>query len=96
VVIITLGKRGALVYEKRETSRVPSFPTKEVVDTTGAGDAFASGVVSGMLRGFSWANAARYGNVVAALKIAYLGARVGLPERQEADANYQAWTEVRE
>lgn len=61
-VVVTLGERGAAYYEK-ETGRAgwcPPCPT-EVVDTTGAGDAFFSGTVMGLIRGNSLGDAAAYG-----------------------------------
>lgn len=46
---------------------------ENVLDTTGAGDAFASGFITGVLRGYSLRKSLQYGNAVAALKIASLG-----------------------
>ncbi len=82
VVMLTLGKDGALVLEQGKLHCIPSFPVGAVADTTGAGDAFAAGVVVGMLEGLGWVEAARLGCAVAAIKIASLGARRGLPDRQ--------------
>ena len=80
--MITLGKEGALLLDKGNMRRVPGFPVSQVVDTTGAGDAFSAGVVVGMLEGLSLAGAAQLGCAAAARKIAHLGARGGLPDRQ--------------
>lgn len=69
-VVITLGAQGAVYYEK-ETKRVgicPPCPTK-VVDTTGAGDAFFSGTVMGLIRGASLAEATGYGARLASATI---------------------------
>jgi len=82
VVMLTLGKEGVLLLEHGKLQHIPAFPVSEVVDTTGAGDAFSAGVVVGMLEGLSWAEAACLGCAAAARKIAHLGARGGLPDRQ--------------
>ena len=69
-MVITLGAQGAVYYEK-ETKRVgicPPCPTK-VVDTTGAGDAFFSGTVMGLIRGASLAEATGYGARLASATI---------------------------
>lgn len=81
-VVARLGEGGALVCDPAgNLARVPAFST-EVVDTLGAGDAFNGGFIAARLAGCDWAEAARWGNAVAALKIARSGAR-GTPTRAE-------------
>jgi ribokinase len=83
VVIETLGREGALVLAQGRLTPVPAFSVSDVRDTTGAGDAFAAGLVAGFLEGLDWPAAARMGCAVAALKIRHVGARSGLPKREE-------------
>jgi sugar/nucleoside kinase (ribokinase family) len=83
VVMVTLGSRGALVLERGELAYVAAFPAQAVVDTTGAGDAFTSGVLAGHLEGWTWVEAARLGCAVASIKVGHLGARGGLPDRRQ-------------
>lgn len=85
-VILTLGERGALVYEHGRIESVPAVPVEEVVDTTGAGDAFSAGLVAGLLEGKVLAQAARLGCAVAAHKIRHFGSRSGLPSREQVRA----------
>lgn len=69
-VVVTMGERGAVYYD-RETKIAgicPPCPTK-VVDTTGAGDAFFSGTVMGLIRGSSLAEATGYGARLASATI---------------------------
>jgi ribokinase len=82
VVVQTLGGEGALVAEAARLTRVPAFEVPHVKDTTGAGDAFAAGLVAGFLDGLGWEGAARMGCATAALKIGHLGARSGLPGQE--------------
>lgn len=84
MVVITLGREGALVAYGEERYRVPATPSPNVRDTTGAGDAFAAGFVAGWLRGLDPEASARVGGAAAALTIRRLGARVGLPTWAEA------------
>jgi ribokinase len=86
VVMVTLGSRGALVLERGEFTPIAAFPTQAVVDTTGAGDAFVSGVLAGHLEGLDWIEAARLGCAAASIKVGYLGARSGLPDRTQVQA----------
>ena len=83
VVIITLGAEGASVLANGRELKIPPVTAPKVQDTTGAGDAFAAGLVVGFLEGMDWEIAARLGCATAALKIGHMGARSGLPSRTE-------------
>ena len=85
VVMVTLGSRGALVLEGDHLTNVPALPVRSVVDTTGAGDAFSSGVLAGHLEGLSWVESARLGCAAASVKIGHLGARGGLLDRRQLE-----------
>ena len=71
----TLGARGSLVAEGHQRLEVPAVSVDRVVDTTGAGDLYASGVLFGLSRGVSLNDAAWMGSVAAAEVIGHLGAR---------------------
>ena len=86
VPVITLGEKGALFVADKVSTLVPAQPVRQVVDTTGAGDAFSVGLIAGILEGFSWQKAIQLGCQVAAYKIQYRGAREGLPYRDQIAA----------
>jgi len=86
VVLETVGTEGAWVLEAGQPVHVPALPVAQVVDTTGAGDAFTGGVLAAHLEGHSWTEAARWGCAAAALKIGARGARGGLPDRARLQA----------
>lgn len=67
LVFITDSGNGCLVVEHQNTIHVPGFPVKPL-DTVGAGDAFAGGVLFGLTQGWSASKSARWGN--------YLGSQV--------------------
>lgn len=85
-VAVTLGAEGVLVGKRGRFREVPAFPVEGVRDTTGAGDAFAAGMFTGMLFRFPGGQAARLGAAVAALKLRRggTGAQAGLPSLEEA------------
>lgn len=86
IVGVTLGTRGSLFFCDGEFMETPSFTVPGgCVDTTGAGDAFRTGFLCGMLSGETIENAALYANAVAALKCRAVGARTALPTKTELE-----------
>ncbi|MFD1175152.1 carbohydrate kinase family protein [Paenibacillus puldeungensis] len=79
LVIMTLGKQGAIVSNGYETVTFQSLAT-EVVDTTGAGDAFWSGFYAALIQGYTVREALNLGFAVSAYKLRYTGAVVDLPK----------------
>lgn len=82
-VVARLGPKGALAASSAGVISVPAFPT-QVVDAVGAGDAFDAGFIAARVAGLDIETALRWGNAVAALKVARPGAR-GLPSRAEVE-----------
>lgn len=87
LVIMTLGKDGAVISNGKEIVRLNTMAT-EVVDTTGAGDAFWSGFYTGIVKGCSVRYALDLGSAVAAYKLKFAGAVVALPEMEEIKRLY--------
>lgn len=86
IVGVTLGTRGSLFIANGEFIETPAFAVPGgCVDTTGAGDAFRTGFLHGMLAGETIENAAAYANAAAALKCRSIGARTALPTRVELE-----------
>ena len=75
LAIVTRSEKGCLVVSREHTLAVPAAPVERVIDTTGAGDLFAAGVLFGLARGTDHATAARLGAMAAAEVIQHLGAR---------------------
>ena len=85
LVCATLGEEGSLAVTADGEIRTPGFAVS-VVDTTGAGDVFRGGFIAGWLLGGAEAqteDVLRYANAAAALKCRALGARAGIPTREE-------------
>ncbi len=74
VVVLTLGTDGCLCGQGRELFHV-SAPQVSVVDTTGAGDAFAAGFLREFYRSSSLIDAAQAGNALATLCVQHYGGR---------------------
>ncbi len=73
--VVTRSEKGCLVIGPEATEAVQAFPVERVVDTTGAGDLFAAGFLSGLARGADDRTCGRLGALAAAEVIQHLGAR---------------------
>jgi len=84
LVVVKLGPDGAYYDSATAGSAyVPGFPVDQVIDTVGAGDGFAAGVVSALLEGRSVPEAVRRGAWIGARAVQVLGDTEGLPTRAQ-------------
>ncbi len=86
LVVLKLGSKGAYFRTASQECTVPGIPVACVVDTVGAGDGFAVGVVSALLEGASIADAVARGNRIGAFAIQVTGDMDGLPTRAQLNA----------
>jgi sugar/nucleoside kinase (ribokinase family) len=84
-VAITLGERGAFVAAEGERFTVPARPV-EVVEPSGAGDAFDVGLISGLLDGLGPRASVERATVLGASACTALGCWAGVLTRAELDA----------
>ena len=75
VAAVTRGEKGSVIFRGDERVEVAAFPVEKVVDTTGAGDQYAAGVLLGLARGLSLAEAGALGSLAASEVIAHWGPR---------------------
>jgi sugar/nucleoside kinase (ribokinase family) len=75
LVVMTRGALGATVLTARGPEEVPAAPVSRVVDTTGAGDLFAAGLLYGLTHGMGPVESTRLGAMCAAEVISHTGAR---------------------
>ena len=88
VIITTLGKKGALLLTSSRAELLPPLKLSNLIDTTGAGDAFSAGFIYGLVRNINLKfehlkNNIKIGNFVAGNCIQELGARNGIPSRED-------------
>jgi len=84
VAAITRGAKGSIIVQREENFAVPALKPDKIVDTTGAGDLYASGFLYGYAQGFSWRDAARLGSFAASLIIQQIGPRLNFSLREAA------------
>jgi sugar/nucleoside kinase (ribokinase family) len=85
LLVVTQGERGCEVWTRDDHLIAPGFAV-QVVDTTGAGDAFHGGFLYAMLQGWDLQRAVTFANAVAALNCQTLGGRRGLPSLAQVEA----------
>ncbi len=98
MVILKMGPEGAWYSTPSQQGYIAGFKVDAVVDTVGAGDGFAAGVLSGIHDGLSIEQAVRRGNGVGAIQVMSLGDNDGLPILEELEAfmnGSPAWSQNR-
>ena len=83
LVVVKLGSEGAFYDGESGSGYIAGFPVATVVDTVGAGDGFAVGVISALLDGLSVPDAVKRGAWIGARAVQVLGDSEGLPTRAE-------------
>ena len=79
VIVNTLGGQGARIYTKNEVLDVPAAKV-DVVDPTGAGDAFRAGFWAGLYRGMGWMDCGLLGCAAASFVVASPGSLTSIPD----------------
>jgi sugar/nucleoside kinase (ribokinase family) len=88
-VMVKLGERGLHVLGEQGAFYLDAPPV-EVVEPSGAGDAFAAGLALGILEGWPLEETARFASVLGASACTALGCAAGVFTRAEADAFLRA------
>ena len=83
-VIITLGAKGALVFDGAHCEIVPAYKT-QAVDTTAAGDVFNGALVVALSEGRTLPEAVRFACKASAISVTRVGAQNSVPYRTEVD-----------
>src|SRR5256885_1433682 len=72
-VVVTQAERGSELHARGATRHVPAFDVAEVIDQTGAGDAFAASLALGLAEGLPMADAATFASAAASFAVEGLG-----------------------
>ncbi|MCY4071757.1 MAG: PfkB family carbohydrate kinase [Chloroflexi bacterium] len=84
IAAVTLGARGSVVSWEGGTRHIPAFQV-DVVDTTGAGDAYHGAFMAALLEDWEVPRMARFAAAVGSLNCRAIGGRTALPTRREVD-----------
>lgn len=86
VLLLKTGSDGCIIHyaNEKEKKMAKGYPV-EIINTLGAGDAFASGLLYGFIEGWNWHKSARFGNACGALVVTRHGCANFMPTVQEVE-----------
>ena len=82
-LIVTLGGEGSHIYADGQRHEIPCVAADALIDPTGCGDAYRSGLLYGIASGWDWVKTGRLAAVMGAIKIAHRGGQNHKPKREE-------------
>ncbi|MEY2632251.1 MAG: hypothetical protein RIR00_905 [Pseudomonadota bacterium] len=88
-LIVTRGGEGSDIYADGQLYRIPCVPAEAVVDPTGCGDAYRSGLLYGIVNGYDWQTTGQLASLMGSIKIAHRGGQNHKVCREEIGERYQ-------
>jgi adenosine kinase len=88
-LIVTRGGEGSDIYVEGRRIEIPCVQADQILDPTGCGDAYRSGLLYGIAQGYDWEKTGRLAAVMGAIKIAHRGGQNHQPTRDEIAARFE-------
>lgn len=88
-LIVTLGAEGSRIHVKGDIIEIPCVEADAVVDPTGCGDAYRSGLLYGIANQWDWQRTGSLAAVMGAIKVAHQGCQSHTPNRDEIGERYR-------
>jgi adenosine kinase len=88
-IILTQGSRGSKVFQRENEFVISAVTPNNVLDPTGAGDAFVGGLLAGLCMGISVEKAAKIGACTSSFVIEKLGCQTNLPQWELMSRRYE-------
>jgi adenosine kinase len=88
-LVVTRGGEGSTIYAEGKRHDIPCVKAEAVVDPTGCGDAYRSGLLYGIVNALPWETTGRLAAVMGAIKIASRGGQNHRPAREDIAARYR-------
>ena len=85
---VTKGAEGSVIYADGQQIKIPSVREERRVDPTGCGDAYRSGLLYGIEKGWSWEKTGRLANTMGSIKIENRGPQGHHPTRTEIESRF--------
>jgi adenosine kinase len=82
-LIVTRGAEGSAIFTSGKQIDIPAVRPAAILDPTGCGDAYRSGILYGITQGLDWETAGQLASVMGAIKIEHRGGQNHKPTREE-------------
>lgn len=82
-LVVTRGGEGSTIYADGATLDIPVAQPVAILDPTGCGDAYRSGLLYGITRGLDWETSGRLASLMGAIKISHRGGQNHQPRRAQ-------------
>ncbi len=89
-LIVTKGEKGSTILLRGQTIEIPVVPEERVIDPTGVGDSYRSGLLKGLAVGADWETCGRLGSVAATYALEHVGGQSHTFTWDEFKARYEA------
>jgi adenosine kinase len=89
-LIVTRGAEGSVIHTGGKQIAIPAVRPEAILDPTGCGDAYRSGILYGITRGLDWETAGQLASVMGAVKIEQRGGQNHAPTRDEIADRFEA------
>ena len=89
-LIVTRGSEGSLIFAKGQRHEIPCVKADALIDPTGCGDAYRSGLLYGISEAWDWVKTGRMAALMGAIKIGHRGGQNHRPSREEIAIRYEA------
>ena len=89
-LIVTLGGNGSQIYTSGRRIDIPVAPPESLIDPTGCGDAYRSGLLYGIDQGWEWGKTGRLASLMGSIKIAHRGGQNHKLTRDDIAGRYNA------
>jgi len=89
-VIVTRGEKGSTIQLANRTIEIPVVPEERIIDPTGVGDSYRSGLLKGLAVGADWETCGRLGSVAATYALEHIGGQSHRFEWPEFKQRYEA------
>jgi ribokinase len=83
-VVLTLGKRGSILKNGKESYKIPAFVV-ETLDSTAAGDTFCGALAAELSKGHKWEQALKFATASSAICVTRMGAQPSIPTEREVN-----------
>jgi len=88
--MVTGGAEGSVIHTIGKQIDIPVARPAAIVDPTGCGDAYRSGILHGITRGLDWETSGRLGSLMGAIKIAQRGGQNHCPSQEAIAGEFHA------